>query len=74
MYRFLVGITLSLLPTVVLAAATPEPLLLWPDGAPGALGTQPKDRPAVFVYPASADKANGAAVVVCPGGGLVGWP
>jgi acetyl esterase/lipase len=43
--------------------------LLWPDGAPGAIGTEPVDRPKITVYRAPADRASGAAVVVCPGGG-----
>jgi acetyl esterase/lipase len=43
--------------------------LLWPDGAPGALGIEAVDRPKITVYLAPADKATGAAVVVCPGGG-----
>jgi acetyl esterase/lipase len=43
--------------------------LLWPQGAPGALGNEPVDQPKITVYRAPADKANGAAVVVCPGGG-----
>ncbi len=43
--------------------------LLWPDGAPGTLGTEPVDKPKITVYRAPASKANGAAVVVCPGGG-----
>ncbi len=32
-------------------------------------GTEPVDKPKITVYRAPADKANGAAVVVCPGGG-----
>jgi acetyl esterase/lipase len=43
--------------------------LLWPDGAPGALGTEAVDKPKITVYLAPADRATGAAVVVCPGGG-----
>lgn len=43
--------------------------LLWPDGAPGAVGSEPADRPRITVYLAPADTATGAAVVVCPGGG-----
>jgi acetyl esterase/lipase len=46
-----------------------EFLLLWPDGAPGALGTAARDKPKITVYRAPAESANGAAVVVCPGGG-----
>lgn len=42
---------------------------LWPDGAPGAKGKEDKDIPAVLVYMPPAAKANGAAIVVCPGGG-----
>ena len=43
--------------------------LLWPDGAPGAVGTEAVDKPKITVYRAPADRATGAAVVVCPGGG-----
>jgi acetyl esterase/lipase len=45
--------------------------LLWPEGAPGAVGNEAVDRPKITVYRAPADKATGAAVVVCPGGGYV---
>jgi acetyl esterase/lipase len=44
-------------------------LLLYPDGAPGAVGTEAVDKPKITLYPAPASRANGAAVVVCPGGG-----
>jgi acetyl esterase/lipase len=52
--------------------AKPAPQPLWPGGAPGAQGKDDKDIPSILLYPASADKANGAAVVVCPGGGYGG--
>ena len=42
---------------------------LWPGEAPGASGMEPEDRPSISVYRAPAALANGAAVVVCPGGG-----
>jgi acetyl esterase/lipase len=45
---------------------------LWPNGAPGAKGNKPEDVPSIQIYRATADKANGAAVVVCPGGGYGG--
>ncbi len=45
---------------------------LWPKGAPLATGDGPKDKPNLSVYLAPAEKANGAAVVVCPGGGYGG--
>src|SRR5207237_694897 len=49
--------------------AKPQVLLLWPQGAPGAVESEEKDKPSLTVYLPPADKANGAAVVVCPGGG-----
>ncbi len=52
-----------------LAAAAPAPKveLLWPGGAPGALGNDDTDRPALTIY---LPPANGvqSGVVVCPGG------
>jgi acetyl esterase/lipase len=47
----------------------PKPEPLWPDGAPGALGTQDEDIPTLAAYPAPAARAAGTAVIVCPGGG-----
>lgn len=41
--------------------------ILWPDGAPGAHGTEDKDRPNITAY--LPEEPNGCAVVVCPGGG-----
>jgi acetyl esterase/lipase len=52
-----------------LAAAEPTVELLWPNGAPEAAGTEDADKPTLTVWLAPADKANGCAVVVCPGGG-----
>ena len=42
---------------------------LWPEGAPGALGSQDKDIPTLTPYVPEPAKATGAAVVICPGGG-----
>jgi acetyl esterase/lipase len=50
----------------------PERILLWPKGAPGALGETAKDTPAVTLYLPAKEKRNGTAVVVCPGGGYGG--
>jgi acetyl esterase/lipase len=47
-------------------------ILLWPNGAPGAVGDEPRDKPNLTVYAAPKDKANGAALVICPGGGYGG--
>ena len=49
--------------------AAPPAVLLWPTGAPGAVGAEDADRPSLTVHRAPAGQATGAAVVVCPGGG-----
>jgi acetyl esterase/lipase len=53
-------------------AADQAKLMLWSEGAPLAQGTEEADTPWLWLYPASADKATGTAVVVCPGGGYGG--
>ena len=72
MKRFLIG---SLLLAGVLLAQTPPNTpkadLLWPDGAPGALGAQDEDRPTLAPYLVPQGRGTGAAVIVCPGGGYV---
>ncbi len=65
---------LSLLLTLgslsAIAKATPElPIVLWPGGAPGALGTEPGDIPTLTPYLPPKEKATGAAIIVFPGGG-----
>jgi acetyl esterase/lipase len=52
-----------------LAAGEPTVELLWPKGAPEAKGSEPADQPSIKIFLPPADKANGTAVVVCPGGG-----
>jgi acetyl esterase/lipase len=47
--------------------AEPETILLWPDGAPGALGTDETDRPTLTVY--RARQGSGTSMIVAPGGG-----
>lgn len=47
-------------------------ILLWPNGAPGALGTNDYDIPTLTVFLPEPEKATGAAVVICPGGGYGG--
>jgi acetyl esterase/lipase len=51
------------------AQAQPKTELLWPQGAPGALGDEDKDKPSITIYLPDRAKATGTAVVVCPGGG-----
>jgi len=42
---------------------------LWPKGAPGAKGNEDGDKPTLTIYLPPKEKATGAAVVICPGGG-----
>lgn len=53
-------------------AQTNQPIVLWPDGAPGALGKEDKDIPTLTPYFPEPGKATGAAMVICPGGGYGG--
>lgn len=59
-----------LLASLASLSAVEKPAVLWPDGAPGALGTTPKDIPTLTPYlPA---KASGAAMLLIPGGSYSG--
>ena len=63
-------ITLIFLSVTAMAALSSHDVeLLWPDGAPGAKGNEDGDKPTLTIYLPTKDKANGAAVVICPGGG-----
>jgi acetyl esterase/lipase len=58
-----------------LAAAQAQPtnsFPLWPEGAPGALGKEDKDIPTLTPFFPAPEKATGAAMVICPGGGYGG--
>jgi acetyl esterase/lipase len=44
------------------------PITLWPEGAPGALGTNAVDIPTLTPYLPDLTNATGAAMVICPGG------
>lgn len=74
-YNRMLGVgafAVAFLVTLSATAAEPKTELLWPMGVPGAVGTEDADKPSLTVYLPSADKANGCAVVVCPGGGYGG--
>jgi acetyl esterase/lipase len=63
-------LTLPLLLTAFVAVqAEPVVVPLWDGKAPLAVGDGAADKPSVKVFLAPSDKATGAAVVVCPGGG-----
>jgi acetyl esterase/lipase len=70
--RILLGSSMMMLFGLLapLVRATPEtPIVLWPGGAPGALGKEPVDIPTLTPYLPPKEKVTGAAVIVCPGGG-----
>jgi acetyl esterase/lipase len=62
-------------PVSALAQPPPMPILdgqvvpLWQAAAPGALGTEDRDVPAITVFLPRTMAANTPAVIVCPGGG-----
>jgi len=66
--RYLLAVVL--MARVMLAQPNaPKPELLWPDGAPGALGAADEDKPTLTPYRPSTTRAVRTAVIVCPGGG-----
>jgi acetyl esterase/lipase len=74
-------VVLFLFPLVMLAQTNPLVIPLWPNGAPGFESRrnepeQAKDywvknihNPSITVYFPAKEKATGAAVIICPGGG-----
>jgi len=50
------------------AAQKAKTELLWPDGAPGAVGNEDADRPTLSIYLPVPENAVRTGVVVCPGG------
>ena len=71
--------TISFLSLMLLSRAEMQtPIPLWPDGAPGAFGTNATDIPTLTPYldatnatglPRQSNATAGAAMVICPGGG-----
>ncbi len=71
-----------LLPGTLLAADVPQQISLWTDGAPGFENrrNEPElardywirniNNPSITVFLPPKEKANGAAVLICPGGGF----
>ncbi len=68
--RLHLSLMLMLVSWAPFANAAPEdPIILWPAGAPGAVGHGPTDIPTLTPYLPPKEKATGAAVIICPGGG-----
>jgi acetyl esterase/lipase len=56
----------------LIAVDATSTIILWPNGAPGALGKSDKDIPTLTPFFPKPDKATGAAMVICPGGAYFG--
>ena len=70
--RILYVLLALLWPGVVAQAQPTNAFPLWPEGAPGALGQAEKDTPTLTPFLPAAEKATGAAFIICPGGGYGG--
>jgi acetyl esterase/lipase len=46
----------------------PQTILLWPDGAPGQLGTEDRDKPAITAYMPANTTGPMTAIIIAPGG------
>ncbi|HEY6328933.1 MAG TPA: alpha/beta hydrolase [Blastocatellia bacterium] len=78
---FLTALMILILPTLTAAQSEPPQIPLWPNGAPGfeSRRNEPEtakdywianiQNPSITVYLPPKEKATGAAVVICPGGG-----
>ncbi|NLZ03852.1 MAG: alpha/beta hydrolase [Phycisphaerae bacterium] len=64
----LLALLLAMFPAACIAAE-PSVTVLWPAGGPGAKGAADGDIPKLTIYLPDKDKATGAAIVICPGGG-----
>jgi acetyl esterase/lipase len=60
---------LSLAVPLLAQPAPPKADLLWPGGAPGALGAADEDQPSITPHVVPAGRGTGTAVIVFPGGG-----
>jgi len=80
-FQLIVWMTVLFLPSTILAQDNPQIIPLWTNGAPGFENRrnepeQAKDywvknihNPSITVYLPPKEKATGAAVLICPGGG-----
>src|SRR5215217_9318128 len=68
--RLFMAVMLTALSLNTSAQKLADPILLWPNGAPGATGNSDEDKPAIIPFIPEQSKQNGAAVLVVPGGGF----
>lgn len=68
--QFFLLAALFLFATSTFAQKLADPILLWPNGAPGATGNSDEDKPAIIPFVPAASTHNGAAILVIPGGGF----
>ena len=52
-------------------AQEPTTVLLWPSGAPGALGDEDRDKPSLTIFLPTKNQLGGTGIIVCPGGAYV---
>ncbi len=76
-----IGFLFCVIPTAAMAQQAPREIPLWPNGAPGFEGRRNEPpvareywianihNPTLTIYLPPKEKATGAAVVICPGGG-----
>jgi len=80
--RLLQALSLIFLAPWLASGADPTVMPLWPEGVPGLRADASPEKwenarasnvhqPSLTVYPAPADQATGAAVIICPGGGYL---
>src|SRR5258708_5359587 len=63
---------LLLLAASIVFAQEPTTVPLWPNGVPGALGDEDRDKPTLTIFLPTKNQATGVGLVICPGGGYVG--
>lgn len=71
---FCLSLVLFVSPLALAQEAKPTPserIALWPGKAPNGDGTFEDSAKELEIFLPSADKANGAAIVLCPGGGYI---
>jgi acetyl esterase/lipase len=64
----LMSIALVSVALLLSSGGTPPGVLLWPNGAPSAVGNRKADKPTLSAFLPAVGEGNGTAVIICPGG------